>query len=76
MKEIKLYEEFLNEGILIEPSRYVRSHGKKPSGIGLWAFDIKGEEIFTPKAMSYTDAQKWITDEAKKRGAKVVYTLG
>ena len=66
----------LSEGVLVEPSRYVRAHGKKPSGMGKWAFEIGGEEVFTPTAMNYTDAQNWAKEEAKKKNVNVVYTLG
>jgi hypothetical protein len=76
MKHIKNFDSFLNEGVLVEPSRYVRAHMKRPSGTGVWAFDIGGEEMFTPKAMSYADAQKWAKEEAIKKKVNVVYTLG
>jgi hypothetical protein len=40
------------------------SHGKKPSGFGVWAFaaDFGDTEVefFTPNSMSYTDAKKWV----------------
>lgn len=80
MRLVKTYEQYLieniNEGVLVEPSRYVRVHGKKPKGRGVWAFEINSENIFTPRAMQYSDAVKWIKDEAKKKGISVVYTLG
>ena len=76
MKHIPTFENFLNETVLIDPSKYVRTHGKKPSGTGMWAFEIDGEEKFTPKSMLYSDAQKWAKDEANKKKVKVVYTLG
>ena len=71
-----LDESIVNEGVLVEPSRYVRTHGKKPSGMGKWAFEIGDEEVFTPTAMNYTDAQNWAKEEAKKKNVNVVYTLG
>lgn len=76
MKYIGTFESFVNEGVLVEPSRYVRVHGKRPSGTGVWAFEIGGEEMMTPKAMSYVDAQKWAKAEAEKKKVNVVYTLG
>jgi len=76
MKFIKTRKDFLNEAVRVETNRYERSHGKKPRGYGRWAFyfdDKGGEPIFTPKAMSYTDAVKWAKEEAKKAGKEYVY---
>ena len=68
--------ENIDEAVNIDDSKYVRAHGKKPKGNGMWGFEIKGEEVFTPTAMSYADAQKWAKEEAKRLGATYVYTLG
>lgn len=76
MKFIKTRNEFLNEAVRVETNRYERSHGKKPRGYGQWAFyfdDRGGEPIFTPKAMSYSDAVKWAKGEAKKAGKEYIY---
>jgi hypothetical protein len=76
MKFIKTRNEFLNEAVRVETNRYERSHGKKPRGYGQWAFyfdDKGGEPIFTPKAMSYSDAVKWAKGEAKKAGKEYIY---
>jgi hypothetical protein len=76
MKFIKTRNEFLNEAVRVETNRYERSHGKKPRGYGKWAFyfdDKGGEPIFTPKAMSYSDAVKWAKGEAKKAGKEYIY---
>lgn len=76
MKFIKTRNEFLNEAVRVETNRYERSHGKKPRGYGQWAFyfdDKGGEPIFTPKAMSYSDAIKWAKGEAKKAGKEYIY---
>ncbi len=76
MKHIKTRNEFLNEAVRVETNRYERSHGKKPRGYGRWAFyfdDKGGEPIFTPKAMSYSDAVKWAKGEAKKAGKEYIY---
>lgn len=83
MKHIHTFESFLIEketalieGIIIDPSRYVRTHGKAPKGNGIWAFEVGGEEVMTPKSMSYADAQKWAKDQAEEKKVNVVYTLG
>lgn len=76
MKFIKTRNEFLNEAVRVETNRYERSHGKKPRGYGQWAFyfdDRGGDPIFTPKAMSYSDAVKWAKGEAKKAGKEYIY---
>src|SRR6056300_1226950 len=76
MKFIRTRNEFLNEAVRVETNRYERSHGKKPRGYGQWAFyfdDRGGEPIFTPKAMSYSDAVKWAKGEAKKAGKEYIY---
>jgi hypothetical protein len=69
-------EGIVNEAVNIDSSKYVRAHGKQPKGSGQWGFEIKGEEVFTPTAMTYADAQKWAKEEGKKAGAITVYTLG
>lgn len=80
MKHLPTFEQFINEsslteGILVEPGRYVRVHGKQPKGEGMWAFQIGKEELFTPKVMKYTDAVKWAKEQAKEKNVNVVYTL-
>ena len=71
-----LDESIVNEGVLVEPSKYVRVHGKQPKGFGMWAFEINGITMMTPKAMNYTDAQKWAKEEGEKQKVSTVYTLG
>jgi hypothetical protein len=78
MKPIKSYESFLrlNEAVTINTTRYERSYGKKPKGLGMWAFYFDktgGEPIFTPQSMNYTDAIKWAKEQAKERGETMVY---
>ena len=68
--------ENIDEAAKVDDSKYVRAHGKKPKGNGMWGFEIKGQEVFTPTSMSYADAQKWAKEEAKRLGASYVYTLG
>jgi hypothetical protein len=67
MKHLPTFENFLNEGITVNTSKYKGAHGKEPRGTGIWAFAIGGVEVMTPKAMSYTDAIKWAQKEAKER---------
>ena len=69
MKHIQTFESFLNEAVSVDASKYVRAHGKKPKGNGMWGFEIKGQEVFTPTAMDYTAAQKWAKEEGKKLNA-------
>ena len=66
----------IDEAVGVDDSLYVRAHGKKPKGNGMWGFSIKGQEVFTPTSMSYADAQKWAKEEGKKLNAITVYTLG
>jgi|688.fasta_scaffold1104963_2 hypothetical protein len=66
----------IDEATKVDDSKYVRAHGKKPKGNGMWGFEIKDQEVFTPTSMSYADAQKWAKEEAKRLGASYVYTLG
>lgn len=66
----------IDEAVNVDDSKYVRAHGKKPKGNGMWGFEIKGQEVFTPTSMSYADAQKWAKEEAKRLGASYAYTLG
>jgi hypothetical protein len=35
-------------------------------GNGMWGFEIKGQEVFTPNSMSYVDDCKWAKAEAKR----------
>lgn len=66
----------IDEAVNVDDSKYVRAHGKKPKGNGMWGFEIKDQEVFTPTSMSYADAQKWAKEEAKRLGASYAYTLG
>lgn len=43
--------------MLISITNYQFSHGKKPSGFGVWAFSNNNKTIVT-KYMSYSDAKK------------------
>ena len=50
----------------IDPSPFVRSHMRNPSGRGSWAFslqpyprDVCKDVVFTP-SMTYADAKTWI----------------
>ena len=45
-------------------NQYRFTNGKRPSGVGTWAFNIGGEEVFI--SGSYANAKK----EAKKRAAQ------
>ena len=46
-------------------SRFERSHGHAPKGRGVWGFagyacGPEGEPIFAPRAMTLTEAKKWL----------------
>ena len=76
MKHIKLFEDFVNEGVNIDTGDYKRSHGKEPRGRGMWAFYFdknNKEPFFTPSGMNYTDAVKWAKEQAKKAGESTIY---
>ena len=66
----------IDEAVSVDASKYVRAHGKQPKGNGMWGFEIKGQEVFTPNSMSYVDACKWAKAEAKRLNAITAYTLG
>jgi hypothetical protein len=77
MKHLQTFESFLSEGaIAVITSKYKGVHGKEPSGNGMWAFEIGGEEVFTNKAMSYGDAKKWAMNLAKEKDVNVINVLG
>jgi len=50
---------------------YERSHGKKPSGRGGWAFIVmdgnrEHETVFAPGSMIFAQAKKWMRDYCRK----------
>lgn len=52
---------------------YEFAHGRKPRGVGYWAFfsnDKKGTTFW--HFGSYTDAKKAAVEDAKKNGATVI----
>jgi hypothetical protein len=57
---------------------YVSSHLKAPKGFGVWAFseDQRGNDmIFTPYAMTLTNAKKWLKTKLKTEGVTGIYTV-
>jgi hypothetical protein len=77
MKHISTFESFLNESsISIDTTPYRTTHAKEPKGNGKWAFEINGETVFVPNAMSYADALKWAKEEATKAKAVKIKVLG
>ena len=77
MKHLQTFESFLSEGaVTVTTSKYKGVHGKEPKGNGMWAFKIGGEEVFTPKAMNYSDAKKWAINQAKEKGVNAISVLG
>jgi chromosome segregation ATPase len=75
MKHFKTFESFLNENFAVSTSKYKGAHGKEPRGHGKWAFSVGGEQIFTPNAMNYAEAVKWVKKEAKDRQVHFVEVL-
>ena len=60
-----------------ETSTFTRSHMRAPRGFGSWAFAFDTEDAepwFTP-AMTFTEARRAATVEARRRGAVVVFVL-
>jgi len=76
ISDILTESDTIDEAVNVDASKYVRAHGKQPKGNGMWGFEIKGQEIFTPNSMSYVDACKWAKAEAKRLNAITAYTLG
>ena len=64
----------------IETSEYEFSHGKKPRGIGRWAFDFfrngSCTTEFCPYQCSLTEAKRWAQQEAKQIGGIVKIQVG
>lgn len=51
-------QKYIAEGIRFDTSKYEASHGKKPKGVGSWAFEVKGKTVFTKGSKSFADAKK------------------
>jgi|Laugrefabdmm15dn_1035133.scaffolds.fasta_scaffold94258_2 hypothetical protein len=57
---------------------YVSSHLKAPKGFGVWAFseNQRGDDmIFTPHAMTLTNAKKWLKSKLATEGVTGTYTV-
>lgn len=67
----------IEEKVTVLADRYIRSHGKVPRGYGKWGFSYDDGEsyFFTPSAMSFADATKWINDKAKEDKKNYVYVM-
>jgi hypothetical protein len=75
-EEIKGTVFEINEAIQVNTSRYERSHGKKPRGVGMWAFyfdRVGGDPIFAPSVMQYSDAVNWAKEQSKEAGKSTIY---
>lgn len=59
--------------ITIQTENYVFAHGKKPRGVGMWAFDFGRAGAWTtefaPHQMAYSEAAAWAKKFAKQLGA-------
>jgi hypothetical protein len=83
----KRAQESINEAVEISHDRYMRSHGKKASGRGLWMFSSKrsgdvdytdSKQVYQPDNTlnkSFADAAKDAAEWAKKNGHSVVYVM-
>lgn len=58
----------------VESRKYEFAHGRKPRGMGNWAFIFDGEEgrAFFVNFSRYAEAKKEALAEAKRRGARRV----
>ena len=55
---------------------YEFSHGRKPKGFGMWAFqEGRGPEIFTPTSMTLTDAKKWLRQSLVAQGVQGYFVV-
>lgn len=60
----------------ISTDNYEATHGRKPRGVGLWAFDVKllrdGDikeiNVVAYRTMSLTEAKKWMRKAARMLG--------
>jgi len=64
----------------IETRQFEFAHGKKPRGIGQWAFRFNGPNSkttseFAPGNLSYAEAKKWALRRAKEFGAYRITVL-
>lgn len=60
-----------------ETSTFTRSHMCAPRGFGSWAFAFgtEGAEPWFTHAMTFTEARRAATVEARRRGTSVVFVL-
>jgi len=56
----------------IRTENYEDTHGKKPRGEGIWAFNFHRDHAFTteftPCSMKFSDAKRWAKQTAKQIG--------
>lgn len=77
----------MKKKITFDTTTYRRTYGVNPRGIGGWAFlmgkadcddinekDAQGRPIiwWAPSGFTFTEARKWATTEAKRRGVTLV----
>lgn len=63
--------------VRIDVSLFVRSHMRAPRGFGSWAFafDAETAEPWFTHAMTFTEARRAATVEARRRRARVAFAL-
>lgn len=61
--------------VTVDTSKYENAHGKKPRGVGGWAFEIKGKELFAPGSLPYEKALSWAKEQAQKVNATMIKVL-
>ena len=49
-------------------NQYEFSHGKRPRGFGMWAFEVKGHDIFFTPPCTYTEAKRHAVRHFRSRG--------
>lgn len=70
----KIAKMIANMKFEFDTTDYEFSHGKKPRGIGSWAFfpnrHMRIEDaVWSPGGLSYADAKKWFTQNQKANAA-------
>lgn len=63
--------------VRFETSTFTRSHMRAPRGFGSWAFAFgtEGGEPWFTHAMTFTEARRAATVEARRRGVSLVFVL-
>jgi len=68
----------MKTAVKFDTTPWTRSHTAAPRGFGSWAFQVDGsDEVVFTRAMTFTDARKWMTarvrDDSAFRNLAVVF---